>query len=141
MFSIFKLVSLLMVLEGYSSTAYQDVASVWTIGYGRTENVQRNDTSNKFIESLWLAERARNELSWVRAHEKHCGYSWSDSQRIALASFRYNIGNLNQLTRNCNRTEVEIGEAMLLYNKANGNVVQGLVNRRNREYEIYKGLD
>ena len=55
----------------------------------------------------------------------------------ALVSFTYNLGtgNLKRLTDN--RKKNEISEGMKLYNKAGGKKLQGLVNRRNEESELF----
>ena len=61
----------------------------------------------------------------------------NQNQFDALVSFSFNcgIGNLQTLVKN--RSLNEIGEALLLYNKADGKVLQGLVNRRKKERELF----
>lgn len=61
----------------------------------------------------------------------------NENQFSALVSFCYNcgVGNLKKLVKN--RTTDQIADALLLYNKAAGKVLKGLVRRRNEERELF----
>ncbi|MCD8189846.1 MAG: peptidoglycan-binding protein, partial [Clostridiales bacterium] len=61
----------------------------------------------------------------------------NENQLSALTSFAFNCGQNNLKTLCADRTLAEIGEAMLLYNKAGGKVLSGLVSRRKAERELY----
>ena len=67
------------------------------------------------------------------------GYVLNENQVAALTSFTYNLGpgGLQQLTANGTRDLPTIAEKMKLYNKAGGNYVQGLQNRRDDEYALF----
>ena len=54
-----------------------------------------------------------------------------------MVSFAYNLGSIDQLTANGKRTKKEIAEKMLLYNKANNQVLEGLVRRRKAEQKLF----
>ena len=136
------LVSFLKEKEGYRDKAYQDQAGVWTIGYGRTTNpdgspIKPGQTTSKEKEDGWLNKRAASERAAVNEYAKKHGYDWSEGQKDALASFRYNVGNIDQLTGGGKRTNEEIQQALPQYNKAGGQVSEGLVNRRNAELEMW----
>ena len=140
------LVNFLKEHEGYRDKAYQDQAGVWTIGYGRTRNpdgsaIKPSQTTNKKKEDSWLSERAASDRSATEAYGKKHGYDWNDNQVDALASFRYNIGNLDQLTDGGTRGMEEIAMMMPEYNKAGGQVSKGLQNRRNAELDLFHNPD
>ena len=112
------------------------------ICYGRTTNpdgspIKPGQTTSKEKEDGWLNKRAASERAAVEDYAKKHGYDWSGGQKDALASFRYNVGNLDQLTRGGKRTNDEITQALPQYNKAGGQVSEGLVNRRNAELEMW----
>ena len=137
------LVDFLKEHEGYRDKAYQDQAGVWTIGYGRTRNpdgsaIKPSQTTNKKKEDSWLSERAASDRSATEAYGKKHGYDWNDNQVDALASFRYNIGNLDQLTDGGTRGMEEITMMLPEYNKAGGQVSKGLQNRRNAELDLFQ---
>lgn len=52
-------------------------------------------------------------------------------------SFAYNIGSIDQLTAKGTRSLEEISKKMLLYNKAAGKQLPGLVKRRKAEQELF----
>ncbi|MCD8189689.1 MAG: peptidoglycan-binding protein, partial [Clostridiales bacterium] len=63
--------------------------------------------------------------------------SMNENQLSALTSFAFNCGQNNLKTLCADRTLAEIGEAILLYNKAGGKVLSGLTTRRKAERELY----
>lgn len=119
--------------EGYRGTAYKCPAGVWTIGYGHTVGVTYGLVCTPQQAENWLKEDLRVAENAVNA----IGLEFTQNEFDALVSFTYNcgVGNLKKMTQN--RTISEIGNAILLYNKANGKVLQGLVNRRQDEREMY----
>lgn len=64
-------------------------------------------------------------------------YNFTQNEFDALVSFAYNVGNIDQLTAKGTRTRKEIADAMLLYIKSGGNVLNGLRKRRNKERELF----
>jgi len=73
---------------------------------------------------------------------KKWGYDWTPSQVDALTSFRYNIGNIGGVTGGGKRSDSEIAESILLYNKATKDGVtsplEGLTKRRVDESNLFK---
>ena len=132
-----ELVEKVKEFEGFRKTAYRCPAGVLTIGYGRTENVKPNEVTNVSRETKWLKGRLLDDMSYI--FYKMEKYNLSDNEVYALTDFIFNLGRkrLDTLTVNYTRTKNEIKEAILLYNKANGKVLQGLVKRREWEYSLF----
>ena len=132
-----ELVEKVKEVEGFRKTAYRCPAGVLTIGYGRTENVKPNEVTNVSRETSWLKSRLQSDMKYVKS--KMTMYNLSDNEVYALTDFIFNLGRkrLDTLTVNYTRTKNEIKEAILLYNKANGKVLQGLVKRREWEYSLF----
>ena len=132
-----ELVEKVKEFEGFRKTAYRCPAGVLTIGYGRTEYVKENETTNVSRETIWLEKRL--ELDMIYVNNKMKKYNLSDNEVYALTDFVFNLGrgNLKNLTANYTRTKNEIKESILLYNKANGKVLPGLVKRREWEYSLF----
>ena len=132
-----ELVEKVKEFEGFRKTAYRCPAGVLTIGYGRTENVKPNEVTNVSRETIWLKKRLELDMNYVR--NKMTKYNLSDNEVYALTDFIFNLGRkrLDTLTVNYTRTKDEIKKAILLYNKANGKVLQGLVKRREWEYSLF----
>ena len=123
--------------EGFCKVAYYCPAGILTIGYGRTENVKPNEVTTIARETHWLENRLKTDMEYVKAKMKK--YNLSDNEIYALTDFVFNLGRkrLDTLTANYTRTKNEIKEAILLYNKANGKVLQGLVKRREWEHSLF----
>ena len=125
---------LIKSFEGLALFAYLCPAGVWTIGYGHTAGVSKGQVITK--------EQAENMLkSDMKKYEKYVTdnvkIALNENQFSALVSFCYNcgVGNLRTLIKG--RTASQIAEAMLLYNKAGGKVLNGLVRRRKAERELF----
>lgn len=122
--------------EGLRLKAYKPVPTekYWTIGYG---HYGADVTCNMVITE----QRAEELLSAdVRKFEKaveSLGRVWTQNQFDALVSFAYNCGAANLKRLVANRTPNVIAEKMLLYNKAGGKVLNGLVKRRKEERELF----
>ena len=63
----------------------------------------------------------------------------NDNQIDALTSFAYTTGKggLRTLFDGGNRNKEEIGEALKLYNRQEGKVLEGLNTRREAEYKLF----
>ena len=133
-------IDLIKSFEGCVLKAYRCPANVLTIGYGHTG-------SDVYDGLVWTQTQAENALkndlkkyeNYVNALMKEYGYSFLQCQFDALVSFTYNCGkgNLYKLTQNGRRTAKEIHDALPLYNKANGKVLNGLVRRRTAEQKLF----
>ena len=130
-----KGIDLIKSFEGCRLAAYKDPAGILTIGYGHTKGVTADmkitwDQADAYLlEDLKAAEAAVSKKS----------YDWNQNEFDALVSFTFNCGtgNLTKLVKSGKRTKEEISDALLLYNKAGGKVLEGLSRRRKAEKELF----
>jgi len=121
--------------------AYQDVVGVWTIGFGRTKDVKEGDKMTK-DEAVYLLEEEMMEYE---------GYindlvevPLEQNQFDALVSWVYNLGSGNlqssTMLRVLNEGKYEEVPAQIRrWNKAGGEVYEGLVKRRESEAVMFMG--
>jgi len=126
--------------EGLRLYAYQDVIGVWTACYGETKGIKPGMKFTKqqcdvmFIDSL-----SEHEAGMRKCLTKPDAIP--DKPYVALLSLAYNIGSgafcKSSIARHANAGDLKAAcNAILLYNKAGGKVVQGLVNRRKEERKL-----
>lgn len=131
-------------LEGLVLVAYQCSAGIWTIGYGHTYNVKKGDVITEEIAEQFLKEDLKefekvvNKLVTTRISQK---------QFDALVSFCFNVGpgsdsqmGFSQswvLKYTNERKFTEVKSQFMRWNKAGGQVNQGLINRRKAEAKLY----
>ena len=130
-------INLIKSFEGCHLAAYKCPTGVWTIGYGHTAGVEPGQRITQAKADAFLA-------SDLEKYEKYVGNTKLDlnqNQFDALVSFTYNCGNGNLKTLIKNRTLDQIAEAMLLYNKSGGKVLNGLVRRRQGDGEVLQLQD
>lgn len=108
-----------------------------TCGYGTTEGVKMGmvwteaEATERMMQDLAKAEAYVNQYVTVPIN---------DNERGALTLFCNNCGpgNLKNLTNRLNKGDrVGTAKAFLLYNKAQGIVLPGLVSRRARESALF----
>lgn len=129
-----KGIDLIKRFEGCRLKAYKCPAGVWTIGYGHTSGVKQGDTISQQQADSWL----RYDLRVFELHVKNnLKFTPNQNQFDALVSFTYNCGLKNLKTLIANRNAEQIGNAIIKYNKANGKILQGLVNRRKAEQTLF----
>lgn len=138
-----RCVDMIAGYEGCRLKAYKCPAGVWTIGYGHTAGVKQGDRLESKEEAKQLllkdiVKYADRVNACVR--DGKLVFVPNQNQFDALTSFCYNCGagNLQKLV--AGRTEGQIAEAMLLYNKGGGKVLAGLVRRRQEEHDLFLGL-
>lgn len=130
--------------EGFSDTAYIPVpGDVPTIGFGSTEGVKLGDT----ITPEKAIERAYRDIRNTESAIHKCVHvPLSASENDAFTSLAYNIGSSafcsSTLVKKLNAGDYEGACAEIkrwVYVK--GEVVPGLVNRREKEYRMCMGLE
>lgn len=136
-------VQLIKFWEGLELEAYQDIAGVWTIGYGHTETAKPGMKITAFeAERLLKNDLAPRERAIVEMVTAPINQPIFD----ALVSFVYNVGveafRGSTARKRLNRGDYEgAAEALTWWNKATvGGVlrrVDGLVNRRNAEKALF----
>lgn len=125
--------ALIRKFEGLRLTAYQCAAGVWTLGYGHTSGVKKGQTITSAQAEAYLKIDVERFEKAVNALNR----SFTQNQFDALVSFSFNCGENNLKTLCANRTTAEIADALLLYNKAGGKILTGLVARRKAERELF----
>ena len=130
--------------EGLKLDAYQDVAGVWTIGYGHVRGVQpgmhitEDQAEQALRDDLHAAEHVVDDATR--------GGSTNDNQFSAMASLCFNIGATNfrgstVLKEHLAGDHTSAANAFLMWNKARvGGTLQevaGLTNRRAAERQLY----
>lgn len=129
--------NLIKQFEGLRLTAYRCPAGRWTIGYGHTKGVKKGMYISEEVATHFLIEDVQHVEPVINSYDGI--YHWTQNEFDALASFAFNCGtgNLKKLLKYGQRTKSQIADAILLYNKANGRVLKGLVRRRKAERELF----
>lgn len=131
--------------EGLKLTAYQCPAKVWTIGYGSTFYVNGSKVKQGDIITQVEAELILSTVvsSFADQVSKVVKSKLTENQFGSLVSFAYNVG-IGAFTGstllkkvNANPNDQSIGIEFARWNKAGGKVLQGLINRRKAEKELY----
>ena len=133
--------SLLKKFEGCELKAYQCSANVWTIGYGHTYDVKEGDEINQDEAEQLLKEDLVEFEGYVN--------DWvmvplEQNQFDALVCWTYNlgVGNLKSSTmlKELNNGNYDkVPSEMARWNKANGQVLEGLERRRKAEGLLFQG--
>ncbi len=128
--------------EGFRDKAYIPVpGDVPTLGYGTTKGVKLGDTITK-PEAI---ERLRADVNTFEGAIKRCVkvplHQWEYDAAVQLS---YNIGAnafcKSTVVKRWNAGDYVGGcEAFLMWNKQNGRVLSGLVNRREAERKLCLG--
>lgn len=138
-------IDLIKKYEGFKAEAYEDVVSVWTIGYGNTfyEDGTKVKSGDKITRARaekllrYVVDDFANEVdSVVKVHLNKCQFG-------ALVSFTYNVG-ITALKRssllkkvNANPDDAGIAVEFAKWVKAGGKTYPGLVKRREEESDFY----
>lgn len=135
-------INLIFRVEGVKTKAYLDQGGVATIGTGTTvypngRKVRLGDICTLLDAKLWLQDHlAKNVYPILKAYENA-----PDAVYVAMCSFVYNVGHLGQsIIKALNdKNWTELANAMREYNKVDGKVNVGLVNRREIEIKYMMG--
>lgn len=130
--------NLIISFEGFCPKATKAVKTekYYTIGYGHYgKDVDENQTITK-EQALLLLKKDMKRFETKVMKYNNC-YNFTQNEFDALMSFAYNVGSIDQLTAKGTRTKKEIADAMLLYIKSGGNVLDGLRKRRTKERELF----
>ena len=124
--------------EGCRLTAYQCSAGVWTIGWGHTGKVDGKAVCKGMTITQAKADAlVVSDLVVYENHVKDLKRSFNQNEFDALVSFTYNCGQGSLQTLCRNRSNKQIAEALLKYNKAGGKALAGLTKRRKAERELF----
>jgi len=135
--------ALIKKFEGCELEAYQCPAGKWTIGYGHTKNVQKDDHwSQHYAETMLDIELEEyegyiNDLVTVPLQQH---------QFDSLCCWIYNLGVGNFLSSTLlvkinNSAYEDVPHEIKRWNKANGEILEGLVRRRLAESILWENKD
>ena len=127
--------------EGMEKKAYQDVVGVWTQCYGHTEGVKKGSVKTVEQCNTQLAETLPRYQEQMLRYVK---VPLTPYQEAAFISFTYNVGVGNfaksTLLKKLNQGNYQGAcEELRKWVYAGGKKYQGLVNRREDEYEMCIG--
>lgn len=126
--------------EGCSLKAYRCPAGVLTIGYGHTgKDVYEGETITQDEADALLAD---DLTTFARQIAPLVEVKVTEGQFIAMLSLAYNIGIGNfrrsSVLRLTNAgAKLQAAQSFLLWNRAGGQVLKGLVRRRKAESREY----
>ncbi len=151
-----KLGELLARFEGFSSTAYQDQAGLWTIGFGHLivpgDGFWHPTNNPSGVREISVEDardlKERDAETAINAVDSCVRVPVSDNQRNALISLAYNIGAGafcgSSLVRSLNAGDYQAAaDWFRVWNKvrdpATGDMIvsAGLVKRREQERELF----
>ena len=134
-------ISLIKSFDGCELTAYRCSADVPTIGYGHTAGVSDGDTCTQEEAESMLAEDLVEFEDYVKNYVES---ELQQNEFDALVAWTYNLGpaNLKESTMlkelNSGNFE-EVPRQMKRWNRAGGEVLDGLIRRREAESRLFKG--
>ena len=136
-------ISLIKKFEGCKLEAYKCAAGVWTIGYGHTKDVKEGNSITKEDAESMLVHELQEYCNDVDIAVK---VDLKQNEFDSLVSWTYNLGptNLNSSTmlRVLNEGKHdEVPAQMKRWNKASGQVKEGLVRRREAEALLFQEKD
>lgn len=137
--------TLLGELEGIVLRPYRDSVGIPTIGIGSTcyEDGTKVKMTDKAITKERAIQLAKNVVkSFEEQVNKSILLPMTQNQFDAMVLLCYNIGKSgfarSSVVRNFNLGNIQkAADSFLLWNKAGGKVVKGLVNRRNKERSLF----
>lgn len=138
-----RLAAFVAQFEGFRDHAYRDPVGVLTLGYGHTKDVRPGDTISQPEAVRLLKEDLENE--YAEGVRRALGDApTSQSEFEAMVSLAYNIGigafaRSSIFRRHIEGNHRSAAENFLLYNRAGGQVMRGLVRRREAERALYLG--
>jgi lysozyme len=131
-------IELIKSFEGLRLKAYRCSAGVLTIGYGHTSGV----TEGQEIDEAEAERLLREDIAEFEAGVLRVATDPTPNQFSAMVSLAFNIGlaafGRSTVLRKHNAGDhADAAEAFMLWNKAGGRVLQGLIRRRAAERALY----
>ena len=137
-------VDLICGFEGKRLAAYDDGVGVWTIGFGTTVypngiKVKKGDTCTEAQAKTYMAHDLKKFEATVN---KAVTVQLNQNQFDALVSLAYNIGtnafSKSTLVKKLNANDIRgAADQFDVWVNAGGKRMQGLVNRRAKEKEVF----
>ncbi len=132
-------IELIKEFEGRRLVAYQDSVGIWTIGYGHTKDVWEDRLIIKSTADRLLAEDLAEFEKYV---DNLVEVPLTQNQFDALVAWTFNLGptNLSESTllKKLNAGDYDsVPSEMKRWNKAGGEVLEGLIRRREAEAALF----
>jgi len=136
---------LIKQFEGCKLTAYQDIVGIWTIGYGTTAGA---DVGVKPAYGMTITQERAEDLlrqgveKFAATVDALITTSVNANEFGACVSLAYNIGP-NAFAKSTVLRELNVGHkdkaaaAFRMWNQAGGEVIKGLVKRREAEIKLF----
>ncbi len=136
-------IALIKKFEGCELEAYQDSVGVWTIGYGHTKDVEEGLKITQEEAEAMLNTELEEYEGYV---EHYVEVPLTQCQFDALVCWTYNLGPTNlknsTMLTVINQTRFdEVHREIKRWNKAGGEVLNGLVRRREAEALLFEGKE
>lgn len=127
-------IALVGAWEGLRLTSYRDVIGVWTVCYGETRGVKPGMRFTKQQCGDMLIDGLEDFEAGMRACLRNPDVI-PDKTYVAFLSLSYNIGTgafcKSSVARKANAGDLRGAcDALMLYTRAGGREIKGLVNRR-----------
>ena len=134
---------LIKKFEGCETTAYQDSVGVWTIGFGHTKGVEEGQTCSIEDAESMLANEMDEYEGYINNMVK---VDLQQHEFDALVAWVYNLGptNLGESTmlKVLNGGQFDrVPDEMNRWTRAGGEILEGLVRRRQAESLMFQNLD
>ena len=134
---------LIKKFEGCETTAYQDSVGVWTIGFGHTKGVEEGQTCSIEDAESMLADEMDEYEGYINNMVK---VELQQHEFDALVAWVYNLGptNLGESTmlKVLNGGQFDrVPDEMNRWTRAGGEILKGLVRRRQAESLMFQNLD
>ena len=134
---------LIKKFEGCETTAYQDSVGVWTIGFGHTKGVEEGQTCSIEDAESMLADEMDEYEGYINNMVK---VDLQQHEFDALVAWVYNLGptNLGESTmlKVLNGGQFDrVPDEMNRWTRAGGEILEGLVRRRQAEALMFQDLD
>tara|TARA_R110000824_G_scaffold126425_2_gene285968 strand:+ start:27 stop:482 length:456 start_codon:yes stop_codon:yes gene_type:complete len=136
-------ISLIKSFEGCELTSYRCSADVPTIGYGHTKGVSDGDSCSLEEAETMLSEDLEEFENYVK---KYVETDLEQNEFDALVAWTYNLGPANlkssTLLQELNAGNLEeVPRQMKRWNKAGGQVLDGLIRRREAESLLFQNKE
>lgn len=135
-------INLIKHFESLQLISYKCPAGVWTIGYGHTKNVKPNQHITAQIADIYLLD----DLKEAETIINQLNIKLTQNQYDSLVSFVFNCGagNFGKSTLKkkllINPCDPTIPAEFNKYVYGGGVVLNGLVNRRKKESDLYENI-
>lgn len=136
---------LIKEFEGFRAEAYRDPVGIWTIGYGTTDaaGVGISPKAGRVIteaEAEWYLQKTVDKFAAQITPAITAPIN--ENEFGAFVSLAYNIGpgafRKSSALRHFNAGDkAKAADSILLFNKAGGKVLRGLVRRREAERALF----